>query len=155
MDFADAHPNAEVTGIDLSSIKPGWLPPNCHFVIDDITNAWEEPVDYFDFIHVRCLYGSIADWPGLDKEAFDHTAPRGWIQSMEIDFQFTSEDDTLGPDHTMLKWSEVFFEAGDTMKKTFKVAHRTAGWIEDAGFEDVHSKRYKMPVGKWPKNMVD
>lgn len=53
MDYADAHPNAEVTGIDLSPIQPAWTPPNCSFVIDDIEDDWAYPSNHFDFIHIR------------------------------------------------------------------------------------------------------
>lgn len=154
IDFADAHRSAEVTGVDLSPIQPSWLPPNCHFMIDDIEKPWEEPNNHFDFIHMRCLYGSIADWPALFKQAFQHTAPGGWIQSMEIDIQFASDDGTLDTDHTMLQWSDIFFEAGEKMGKTFRVAHHTADWIADAGYQDLQSQWFKIPVGKWPKDKV-
>ena len=33
IDFADQHPEANVLGIDLSPIQPGWVPPNCQFEI--------------------------------------------------------------------------------------------------------------------------
>lgn len=40
LDFADAHPSAEVNGIDFSPIQPSWVPPNCHFVrLTDISTV--------------------------------------------------------------------------------------------------------------------
>jgi trans-aconitate methyltransferase len=38
MDFADAHPSADVLGVDLSPIQPAWVPPNCRFTVDDCTS---------------------------------------------------------------------------------------------------------------------
>lgn len=85
IDFADAHPEAEITGVDLSPIQPSFIPPNCRFVIDDVESPWEYPRDHFDFVHMRCLYGSISDWPALFRQAFTHISPGGWIESSEID----------------------------------------------------------------------
>lgn len=68
-DFAEEYPDSDVTGIDLSPIQPSLLPSNCHFVIDDCTKPWSFPEDYFDLVHVRALFGSVADWPAFYKEA--------------------------------------------------------------------------------------
>ena len=43
MDFADAHPSADVLGVDLSPIQPAWVPPNCRFIVDDCTIEWTHP----------------------------------------------------------------------------------------------------------------
>ena len=69
-EFADAHPSADVIGIDLSPIQPKFVPPNCHFEVDDITQEWTYPVDHFDFIHVRFMTGCIPDWTELFKKAY-------------------------------------------------------------------------------------
>jgi hypothetical protein len=51
--MADQYPSATVTGTDLSPIQPEWVPPNCHFEIDDVSLEWTFPPDHFDFIHIR------------------------------------------------------------------------------------------------------
>ena len=68
--------------------------------------------------------------------------------------QFASDDGTLeaDPDHVMRRWSTVFKSAGVKMGKTFDV--EAEKWIPDAGFVDVQSRSYKIPVGMWPKNKV-
>jgi hypothetical protein len=53
--MADAHPSAEVHGIDLSPIQPSFAPPNCRFEIDDITEPWTTPPGRYDFINARAL----------------------------------------------------------------------------------------------------
>lgn len=40
------------------------------FIIDDITQPWDFPINSFDFIHVRCLAGSITDWPEFLAQAY-------------------------------------------------------------------------------------
>ena len=96
LDFADAHPAAEVTGIDLSPIQPSWVPPNCHFAIDDIEEEWTFQPDYFDFIHIRCLMGSISNWPELYKQAYRHLAPGGWIEHLVRVLLYDSKGHGLG-----------------------------------------------------------
>jgi hypothetical protein len=62
MDMADEYPSASVTGVDLSPIQPKFVPVNCTFEIDDMTEEWTYPAQHFDFIHVREMFGSIRDW---------------------------------------------------------------------------------------------
>ena len=154
IDFADAHPGAEVIGIDLSPIQPAWVPPNCQFVIDDVEAEWTHPTDYFDFVHIRCLMGSISRWPALYRQAYNHLVPGGWIQHLDMDIQFASDDGTIGPGHFMHEWSQTFIGAGEMIGKTFKVANRSAELLREAGFQDVHEQWYKVPTGPWTKDKV-
>ena len=70
IDFADEFPDTTVYGTDLSPIQPELVPPNCIFEVDDAQDLWTYPVDYFDFIHLRSLFGSISDWPALYRQAY-------------------------------------------------------------------------------------
>lgn len=66
-----------------------------------------------------------------------------------MDIQFTSDDGSVAPGHTMYDWSQIFINAGEQMGRTFMIAKRSKQLIEEAGFVDVVEKRYKMPVGGW------
>jgi ubiquinone/menaquinone biosynthesis C-methylase UbiE len=70
IDFADEFPHTTVSGTDLSPIQPALVPPNCIFEVDDARDLWTYPANYFDFIHIRGLFGSISDWPQLYKQAY-------------------------------------------------------------------------------------
>lgn len=70
-EFAEDHPESQVFGVDLSPIQPSIIPPNCTFMIDDCTQAWSFPKDHFDLVHIRALFGSVADWPAFYKEAYE------------------------------------------------------------------------------------
>lgn len=154
IDFADAHPDAEVTGIDLSPIQPAWTPANCHFVIDDIEEDWAYSANHFDFIHIRCLMGSIKDWPALYRQAYEKTKPGGWIQHLDMSIMFTSDDGSVSEGHIMPQWSQTFIDCGEQIGKTFLITNKASQWIRDAGFEDVKEQWFKVPVGSWPKNKV-
>ncbi|KAF1985482.1 S-adenosyl-L-methionine-dependent methyltransferase [Aulographum hederae CBS 113979] len=149
IDFADEHPEAEVVGVDLSPIQPEFVPPNCKFEVDDINAPWTYPENYFDMVHVRCMFGSIDDWPNFYREVFDHLKPGGWIETLEMDIQFKADDGTCPPDHIQTIWSKTFIEAGELRGKTFRNAFQAKQWITDAGFEEVVQHRWKLPSGPW------
>lgn len=69
-DFADQHPSAEVIGTDLSPIQPHSVPPNLKFEIDDATQPWTFSPESFDFVHIRSMYGSVADWSAFYGECY-------------------------------------------------------------------------------------
>ena len=103
-----------VTGTDLSDIQPYFVPPNCKFELDDAQLEWTFAAKHFDFVHVRCLFGSIKDWPALYSEIFRCTKPGGYIEQLEMSIEFKSDDDSLGsPDHIMQRWSKVFIDNGE------------------------------------------
>lgn len=87
--MADDFPSAEVIGVDLSPIQPGWydsrpflsfilprthltrVPPNLRFIIDDVNQNWGFPENSFDFIHVRGLAGSVEHWPTFLRRCYE------------------------------------------------------------------------------------
>ncbi|KAF4783914.1 UMTA protein [Colletotrichum scovillei] len=155
IDFADKFPSAQVTGVDISPIQPGWVPPNCKFQVDDIEQPWTWSAD-FDFIHIRHLEASIADWPALYKQAFDHLVPGGYVEVKEFDITTRSQlyGDDIPKDHVFSRWAPVFFEAADKLGKTLTQTHNRgiARALEAVGYVDIVEKRYSIPIGAWPKD---
>lgn len=95
MDAADEFPSAQVIGIDLSPIQPGWVPPNVQFYIDDAENDWMyDEDDAFDLVHTRVMGGSIGDWDKFVRQAFANLKPDGWIELQEPESWLTSDDDS-------------------------------------------------------------
>ncbi|TVY46486.1 Secondary metabolism regulator [Lachnellula occidentalis] len=70
IDFADANPSAQVTGVDIAPIQPKWTSPNCHFEIDDIEQPWTWQEESFDYIFARDLLLCIRDWPRLIDQCY-------------------------------------------------------------------------------------
>lgn len=77
------------------------------------------------------------------------TRPDGYIESLEMDIQFTSDDGSVKPGDVMYDWSTLFINAGETMQRTFKIPKMSRRLIEAAGFVDVVETKYKVPVGGW------
>ncbi|KAM0546431.1 hypothetical protein ACHAPJ_010898 [Fusarium lateritium] len=152
--FGDEYPEAEVTGTDLSPIQPEWVPPNVKFVIEDCLLDWTWPLDYFDFIHIRTMYGSIPDWVDLYKKAYLHLAPGGWVQDLEMDVRIQSDHVKLPPDHIFNHWADLFCLGGEKMGRSFDVCkgHTMRDNLEAAGFVDIVEKKFKAPVHGWPSD---
>ncbi|KAL8330774.1 hypothetical protein RB593_001644 [Gaeumannomyces tritici] len=151
IDFADQFPGAHVIGTDISPIQPSWVPPNCEFTLDDAQLEWTWPANYFDYIHIRDLYGSIDDWSALYKRAFRHLKPDGWFEDLELDIRAHS-DVVTDPDHIYHRWNRIFQEAGEKMGKTFKIAigSRMQDHMHNAGFVDITEKKFRLPMSGWP-----
>lgn len=49
----------------------------------------------------------------------------------------------------MYEWSTLLINAGETMRRTFKIPKMSKRLIEAAGFVDVVETKYKVPVGGW------
>src|SRR5262245_14150944 len=107
-EFAIEHPSAEVVGVDLSPVQPTLLPANCHFEIDDINLEWTWPDEYFNYIHVRMLSGSVPDWVEFYQKAFRHLTPGGWVEQIEIGTVARSDDGTVTPDLPYGLWAQIF-----------------------------------------------
>ncbi|KAG4441068.1 hypothetical protein IFR05_003422 [Cadophora sp. M221] len=150
IDFADEHPNTEVIGTDLSPIQPSLVPPNCRFEIDDASDEWTYPTNYFDFIHIRALFGSIEDWTALYEQAFRHLKPGGWIEHVEGSIEIKSDDGSLAADSPMRTFTSLFAEAGTITGQIFNVTDIMKPKITEAGFVNVVEQVFKVPLGGWP-----
>ncbi|KAL2157329.1 hypothetical protein VTH06DRAFT_6267 [Thermothelomyces fergusii] len=152
IDFADAHPNVQVIGTDISPIQPGWVPPNVFFEIEDLTQAWTFAANSFDFVHMRYLFGSVEDWTRLFREAYRVLKPGGWIESFEPDAEIFAEDGTIKEGSPLDQWGKVFLQGGRKFGRTFYPVtdnvQRPA--IEAAGFTNIVQKDYKIPLTAWP-----
>ncbi|KAF4503566.1 hypothetical protein FAGAP_173, partial [Fusarium agapanthi] len=153
-DFADAYPSAQVIGSDLSPTQPEWVPPNVHFEIADATLTWPWKDNYFDFVHIRYLFGGVQDWPALFQEAYRCCAPGGWVQSCEADIHFYSDDGTTDSEPALQKWAELYEKGGAATGRTFFLQQEALQErsITEAGFTDVRIFDYKLPVGGWTSN---
>ncbi|KAG4282312.1 hypothetical protein FPRO06_08985 [Fusarium proliferatum] len=152
IDFADQFPQAEVTATDLSPTQPKWVPPNVRFEIDDATETWTWKDNTFDFIHMRYLFGAIQDWTALYQQAYRVCTPGGWVESVEADIHFRSDDGTAEEQEVYRLCNKLYEEGGKAIGRTFFVHDLQPKGMEDAGFVDIKTVDYKIPIGDWPKD---
>lgn len=66
-----------------------------------------------------------------------------------MDIHIKSDNGSIDEEHILNRWATPFIEYGDKVGRTFAVAGKMAGWMEDAGFDNVIEKTYKIPLGPW------
>jgi SAM-dependent methyltransferase len=154
IDFADAFPEAAVTGLDLSPIQPTWVPPNVRFVVDDVNNALTYPDATFDYVHIRYMTGCVKDWTVLYQEAYRVLKPGGWIEHMDCSVGLWCDDGSIPEGSVFDQWVDMFKKAGPIMGQSFFVIEDDAfvKKMEEAGFGDIKTTVVKMPVGPWPRD---
>lgn len=145
-DFADQHPESEVIGLDISPPAPHWIPVNLKFEVDDITQEWTYPADNFDYIHMRWLVGSIADWTALYKEIFRALKPGGIFEHKESSCVIQSDDGSLASDSALAQWGKVFVQAGTKFGRSFSVVEENIQQqaMAAAGFVDIKTTEMKV-----------
>ncbi|KAK0508910.1 hypothetical protein JMJ35_008281 [Cladonia borealis] len=151
-DFADLYPEAEVIGTDLSPTQRVPQPPNLKWETDDACSEWVYPPDYFDYVHVRLLYASIADWSAFYKECYDHLAPGGYLEHAEISPVLKSDDGSIDMDEAYHHQGRLAIEASERFGKQINIQPHLKDMILQAGFEDVKEFTYKWPIGEWPQD---
>lgn len=147
MDIADVFDDADVLGVDLSPV-PYTTQPNVEFDVDDITAEWTHGRQ-FDFIHMRSLFGSIEDWPGLYRQCFENLESGGYIEQVEFSIVPYHSNGSPASDTLMYRWVELGTAYHKATGKTLFIAETMKGLMEDAGFVDVVETQVHFPMGPW------
>ncbi|KNB17226.1 hypothetical protein FOXG_15331 [Fusarium oxysporum f. sp. lycopersici 4287] len=138
MEFADKFPNASVIGTDLAPIQPGWIPPNLELRLHSTVDF---PTHSFDYIHMRWLVGSIADWKSLFKESYKCLKPGATSKAMSHH-------------HASKATTKFFVEGGRKIGRPFTIFEENIQreGMREAGFVNIEERDFKNPVGGWPKD---
>ncbi|KAJ4407641.1 hypothetical protein N0V85_004347 [Neurospora sp. IMI 360204] len=152
IEMGEMFPSARVVGVDLSPIQPVWIPPNVEFVVDDIEDEWVQDSD-FDFIHLRYVSVTLKDNATLFRRIFENLKPGGWVESVEVNPHVFSEDNTVKPDHALLRFHEVGCEVLSS-RYGFEVdiAECLPELMQRIGFINVRQTVMHVPVGEWPRD---
>ncbi|KPM45612.1 hypothetical protein AK830_g936 [Neonectria ditissima] len=124
MDFADEHPEAQVTGVDLSPIQTDLVPPNLSFQIDDLEEPWTFHPK-FDFIYSRMMTASMV-------RACGHLS--------------------LPKESAAYKWVTQLLEGTKLINRPFDGAFEYKEQMEAQGFTNITQVIYKWPQNRWPKD---
>lgn len=150
--LADEHPGvAEIVGNDLSPIQPSWCPPNVRFVVDDVELDWGDTKPW-DYVHCRYMAGSIKDWPRLVGQIHEHLAPGGWVEFQESANTLYSQDGPLAQDNAMVRMMDGLMQACERIGRTMDPAPEMERWVREAGFVNVSVQKFRLPIGRWPRD---
>jgi len=93
---------------------------------------------------------AIRNWPRLVKQCFDFTKPGGYTEFLDADIKWTSPDNSLPLESTVLKINSEFIKATRDAGMEPSPGPMLEAMVKDAGFTGVHHQRYPLPVGTWP-----
>lgn len=155
MEVADAFPEKEVVGTDLSPIQPDFVPPNCEFMVDDVERewAWERK---FDYVHCRMLCLGMHDWPRFFQQTWDNLNPGGWLETCEVQFPPRRADQDLGnasekPVSKFLKWGDYVYESAAKAGIDARASESFTEQLEAQGFTNISRVDIQWPLRPWPK----
>ena len=153
MDVADEYPDSNVVGVDLSPIQPTAVPPNLEFQVMDADEEWTFN-QKFDLIHTRLMNGfSIKSWPFFYDQAYKVMKPGGWVEHQEFDNDFKSDDGTMPSDGAVRRWQDLWEEGIAKFGLTGRCFPETMKQqMEERGFNNVHIRTFRLPIGPWPKD---
>ena len=152
IEMADNFPSAEVIGLDLSPIQPGWVPPNVKFEIDDIEDQWTFAENHFDFVFSKVmLAGSIGNFRRYFEQAFRHTKPGGYFEIQELTTRIESDHYEIPETSSIKQWCGLMRAGIVVMGRRLDLDfEEMSQMVRDVGFEDVVVIPYKQPIGAWP-----
>ncbi|EXJ69618.1 uncharacterized protein A1O5_07654 [Cladophialophora psammophila CBS 110553] len=154
IDVADAHPEAIVTGVDLSPIQPSIGPPNVRWEIDDVEDDWTWPLDHFDLIYSQfMLSGSIADFQKYFQQAFRHCRPGGYFELHDLATYLRSDHAPISPESVVDEWCRLMRQGITGMGRRLDLNFEELGdLMRKVGFVDVVVRPFKIPIGRWPSD---
>jgi trans-aconitate methyltransferase len=149
-DLADAHPNINVYGIDIAPIQPSNVSDNLYYQMDDI----EFPFQFqrrFHLVHARGIELAIHDWPLFLTRCFrDLLEPNGFIE-LEGTVPEPISDHFSIPVHPKVQsFCQSLVEASWQCGTPWDAPKRFAQMLEEAGFVDIQTNCYKVPLSDWP-----
>ncbi|KIX06533.1 uncharacterized protein Z518_04509 [Rhinocladiella mackenziei CBS 650.93] len=136
IDVADAHPEAIVTGVDLSPIQPSLSPPNTKWEIDDVEDDWTWPPDHFDL-----------------STAFRHCRPGGYFEIRDQATYLRSDHAPISEDNAVDEWCRLMRQGITSMGRRLDLNFEELGdLMREVGFVDVVVRPFKIPIGRWPSD---
>jgi hypothetical protein len=81
-----------------------------------------------------------------------HVKPGGWVEFESILGVLGCDDGTVPPDSKFREYDKHTREAGNVYGTPLEDVASFKKWFEEAGFEAVIEKKYKIPTNPWPKD---
>lgn len=150
IEFADLHPQAKITGTDLSAVQPKYVPSNLQFEICDAEEEWMFNTK-FDYIHGRMLTVCFKDVKEVFRNALNALRPGGWLEMQDANAPARSDDGST--DGTAwVAWWDNLIASGKKLGRPFGTEPPNyARYMEEVGFVDVHVEVRRWPFGPWMK----
>lgn len=98
------------------------------------------------------MVAAIRDWPKLVGQAYQHTKPGGWAEFQDFDAKYYSEDGTMVEGSVVDSWVKTWVQATIDGGKDVHPGSQLEGWMQNAGFQNIRTEKFRVPIGPWPKD---
>lgn len=71
---------------------------------------------------------------------------------MDLGSPYYSEDGSLTEDAPVYGWMTELLKASRQFGRDPCLSPELAGYLQDAGFQNIKAKKFRMPFGPWPKH---
>ncbi|ETN42517.1 uncharacterized protein HMPREF1541_01674 [Cyphellophora europaea CBS 101466] len=154
-EVAEYDPDCLVIGLDIALHLATDFPENCSLEIADLNETITLASSSIDFVHSRFIAGGLSRyrWPGYLSDLFRTLRDGGWIQLMEWDLSFRSnngEDDKL---QALREWTRLYYMALDQSRQPAGKRLTQVTQLEDmlrtARFQNVSTRSIEVPTCGW------
>jgi hypothetical protein len=109
--------------------------------------------EQFDLINCRFLSEGINRdrWPTLIGELRLLLKPGGWLQMVELELRFQSDNGPLGQSNNepLYVWGEVYRRQMEQANKDPRIGSKLIQYLRRQGFEHVLSRTVRLQIGDW------
>lgn len=78
--------------------------------------------------------------------------PGGWIEVLEQDISIYSDDSSLASGSILIECAILTHRPAEKAGRPVDTYEKVLPRIEAAGFTNIQTQEYKMPMGAWPKH---
>lgn len=78
--------------------------------------------------------------------------PGGWIEQLEALAPVECDDGSVPEDSPLKSWGTNIMACAEKSGRGLDAMLTMTDKIRKAGFVDIHEKKYKWPIGPWPKD---
>ena len=78
----------------------------------------------------------------------------GWIEHVDVEMDMRCDHGSLPADSLLAKWREEMGSITEKSGNTILVTDLMRQGIENAGFVNIHEKKFKFPLGDWPRHPI-
>jgi hypothetical protein len=90
----------------------------------------------------------------LETNKLRHLKPGGWFELQEIHHYPHCHDDSMPADHAVTQYWALVISALANLGVNFNATLLLADMMREAGFTNVTTRIFHVPIGVWPKNKV-
>ncbi|KAF2836014.1 S-adenosyl-L-methionine-dependent methyltransferase [Patellaria atrata CBS 101060] len=151
--FGATYDQSKVTAVDIFPAEAEVQETdNVDWWVWDLNETLPFRRDSYDLVHSRLIALGIqkSRWTSYLRDIRKLLKKNGWVQLVEFNYIFQSDNGSLTDDHALSRWREAFVWCMENpVKREIRAGRELRGWLESANFAEVSATTYNLPIGGW------